>query len=167
MSIYESWITSAYDRQGQTLPEHWNIYLPQEQKIYESLLINNQTAISGTLGELAKKYGMSPPNFLGFLDGIGEALDEPLVSEEVAKFDEDTPIDISFNFETLYKKMVEYKADHLYNLGQWDLVLTPERQEELYSEQKRSTTIVKEREPGRNEPCPCASGKKYKKCCGA
>jgi uncharacterized protein len=22
-------------------------------------------------------------------------------------------------------------------------------------------------QPGRNEPCPCASGKKYKKCCGA
>lgn len=20
--------------------------------------------------------------------------------------------------------------------------------------------------PGRNEPCPCGSGKKYKKCCG-
>ncbi|MCI5052628.1 MAG: SEC-C domain-containing protein [Simkaniaceae bacterium] len=21
--------------------------------------------------------------------------------------------------------------------------------------------------PGRNDPCPCGSGKKYKKCCGA
>ncbi|MBR6584145.1 MAG: SEC-C domain-containing protein, partial [Firmicutes bacterium] len=25
----------------------------------------------------------------------------------------------------------------------------------------------KEKEPGRNDPCPCGSGKKYKKCCGA
>ena len=25
--------------------------------------------------------------------------------------------------------------------------------------------IVKEEEPGRNDPCPCGSGKKYKKCC--
>ncbi len=24
-----------------------------------------------------------------------------------------------------------------------------------------------EKKPGRNEPCPCGSGKKYKKCCGA
>ncbi len=24
-----------------------------------------------------------------------------------------------------------------------------------------------EKRPGRNEPCPCGSGKKYKKCCGA
>lgn len=28
-------------------------------------------------------------------------------------------------------------------------------------------TVVKEKEPGRNDPCPCGSGKKYKKCCGA
>lgn len=28
-------------------------------------------------------------------------------------------------------------------------------------------TIRKEKEPvGRNDPCPCGSGKKYKKCCG-
>ena len=27
-------------------------------------------------------------------------------------------------------------------------------------------TLVKENEVGRNDPCPCGSGKKYKKCCG-
>ena len=27
-------------------------------------------------------------------------------------------------------------------------------------------TITKGRKIGRNEPCPCGSGKKYKKCCG-
>jgi uncharacterized protein YchJ len=26
--------------------------------------------------------------------------------------------------------------------------------------------VVKDHEPGRNDPCPCGSGKKYKKCCG-
>ena len=25
---------------------------------------------------------------------------------------------------------------------------------------------VAEKKPGRNEPCPCGSGKKYKNCCG-
>lgn len=25
--------------------------------------------------------------------------------------------------------------------------------------------IVKDEQPGRNKPCPCGSGKKYKKCC--
>jgi SEC-C motif-containing protein len=31
----------------------------------------------------------------------------------------------------------------------------------------RGKTIVKGAQPGRNDPCPCGSGKKYKKCCGA
>lgn len=31
----------------------------------------------------------------------------------------------------------------------------------------RVEQVVKGEEPGRNDPCPCGSGKKYKKCCGA
>ena len=31
----------------------------------------------------------------------------------------------------------------------------------------RVTAVVKGDEPGRNDPCSCGSGKKYKKCCGA
>jgi SWIM/SEC-C metal-binding protein len=27
-------------------------------------------------------------------------------------------------------------------------------------------TVIAEKKIGRNEPCPCGSGKKYKKCCG-
>lgn len=38
----------------------------------------------------------------------------------------------------------------------------------VYSEgMLRPTTVVREgRKIGRNEPCPCGSGKKYKNCCG-
>ena len=32
-------------------------------------------------------------------------------------------------------------------------------------DRKVNITIVKDKKPGRNEPCPCGSGKKYKKCC--
>jgi preprotein translocase subunit SecA len=43
-----------------------------------------------------------------------------------------------------------------------------EHEKELKQEQQgKVQTIVKEKEPGRNDPCPCGSGKKYKKCCGA
>lgn len=31
----------------------------------------------------------------------------------------------------------------------------------------RVETVRREAIPGRNDPCPCGSGKKYKKCCGA
>lgn len=30
----------------------------------------------------------------------------------------------------------------------------------------KTQTVVKEVKVGRNDPCPCGSGKKYKKCCG-
>ena len=34
-------------------------------------------------------------------------------------------------------------------------------------EAPRREPIVKNGKVGRNDPCPCGSGKKYKKCCGA
>ncbi|MBR6739704.1 MAG: preprotein translocase subunit SecA [Clostridia bacterium] len=34
------------------------------------------------------------------------------------------------------------------------------------SEVKRRPVVRKTQKPGRNDPCPCGSGKKYKKCCG-
>lgn len=34
-------------------------------------------------------------------------------------------------------------------------------------EMPRPQTIRNENKVGRNDPCPCGSGKKYKKCCGA
>ena len=38
--------------------------------------------------------------------------------------------------------------------------------EELYKEEKASHTIRKENKVYPNDPCPCGSGKKYKKCHG-
>ena len=40
---------------------------------------------------------------------------------------------------------------------------------ELRKEAKRSVAVprVTKQKIGRNEPCPCGSGKKFKKCCGA
>ena len=35
----------------------------------------------------------------------------------------------------------------------------------LYFDMKIDTTVRNETKIGRNEPCPCGSGKKYKKCC--
>ena len=33
-------------------------------------------------------------------------------------------------------------------------------------ESLKKTPVRKDKKPGRNDPCPCGSGKKYKKCCG-
>lgn len=32
---------------------------------------------------------------------------------------------------------------------------------------RKGAPVVKEKQPGRNDPCSCGSGKKFKKCCGA
>ena len=34
------------------------------------------------------------------------------------------------------------------------------------SDDKKHTPVHKKKKPGRNDPCPCGSGKKYKNCCG-
>ncbi len=42
-----------------------------------------------------------------------------------------------------------------------------EAEEKLIKETEKVKPIIADGEPGRNDPCPCGSGKKYKKCCGA
>ena len=54
----------------------------------------------------------------------------------------------------------------LYELEEWNDIFDEETRKKLYKEQKSSTTIVKEAKIYPNDPCPCGSGKKYKKCCG-
>lgn len=41
-----------------------------------------------------------------------------------------------------------------------------EEEEKLLKETKKVDPIHAEQSPDRNDPCPCGSGKKYKKCCG-
>ena len=41
-----------------------------------------------------------------------------------------------------------------------------EAEEKLLKETPKADPIKVDTEPGRNDPCPCGSGKKYKKCCG-
>ena len=79
---------------------------------------------------------------------------------------EDTEVNLGYDKELLYKNMVEAKAEWLYTLPQWDALIPEDRRKELYKEQKSSHTVVKAAKVGRNDPCPCGSGKKYKFCCG-
>ena len=71
-----------------------------------------------------------------------------------------------FDKELLYKNMVAAGADWLYSLPEWINIFSEEEQKELYKEQKRSQTVRKANKIYPNDPCPCGSGKKYKKCCG-
>ena len=99
----------------------------------------------------------------GFLDGINDSLKVPNPIETMT---EDTEVNLGFDKEKLYKNMVDAKADWLYDLPEWDLIFSAEKKKALYLEQKKSGTIVKPKKIGRNDPCPCGSGKKYKYCHG-
>ena len=165
MALLQEWREYAYgvelnSKEGKAI---WDKYFEQEKAIYQQLLAAPEEVASGTVQELADKYGMELNYMVGFLDGINESLKEPNPIEEM---EADTVVKLPIDLESLYYHMVEAGADWLYELPEWDELLTPERRKELYREQKKSGTIVKERKVGRNEPCPCGSGKKYKYCCG-
>ena len=63
--------------------------------------------------------------------------------------------------------MVHVEAHWLYNLRGWDDILPEDYRLKTQKEYKKSKIVVnKEAKVGRNDPCPCGSGKKYKKFCG-
>lgn len=163
MSLYKSWFQKAYTRDGNINNILWNDFMPREQKIYEHVISNKITNLSGTISELATKFEVEPIYIMGFIDGINDCLDEKI---DVEKLSEDSNVELKITFENLYKKMIEYKADHLFNLPEWKQIFTDEQLNILYKGQRSSKTFIREAKIERNDPCPCSSGKKYKICCG-
>ncbi len=165
MALLEQWRAMAYSEKANKgdLQRLWASYFQKEKEIYAQLLKNPDEVVRGTVKELAEKYGVDIMTMTGFLDGIDESLVEANPIEEM---EEDTEVNLGFDKERLYKNMVAAGADWLYGLEEWNDIFDEEKQKELYKEQKSSTTIVKEKKIYPNDPCPCGSGKKYKKCCG-
>ena len=164
MGLMEQWQDFATEKGNdrRTGRDFWTDYFQQEKGFYQKLLTETEV-VSGTVKELAERYGIDIIRFTGVLDGIDESLKTP---NPLATMDEDTVVSLDYDKEKLYRNMVEAQADWLYNLPEWDPLLTPERRKELDHEQRASHTVVKEKKIFPNDPCPCGSGKKYKQCCG-
>ncbi len=165
MALLQQWRDKAYDEKANKgdLKRLWTAYFQQEKEIYAQLLKNPDETVEGTVKELAEKYQVDIMTMTGFLDGINDSLREANPIEEM---EEDTKVNLGFDKELLYKNMVAAGADWLYGLEEWNDIFDAEKQKALYKEQKSSTTIVKGEKIYPNDPCPCGSGKKYKKCCG-
>ncbi len=165
MALLEQWRKVAYNEQaGQDqLQQLWSKYFQEERDIYAQLLKNPDEVVEGSVKELAEKYGVSIMTMTGFLDGINDSL---VKANPIEEMEEDTVVNLGFDKALLYKNMVAAEADWLYNLEEWNDIFDEETRKALYKEQKASTTIVKEEKIYPNDPCPCGSGKKYKKCCG-
>lgn len=165
MALLKQWRDMAYSETANKgdLKKLWQKYFLKEKEIYEQLLDDPDTEVKGTVKELSEKYKVDVMTMVGFLDGINDSLVEENPIEEM---EEDTMVSLKFDKEVLYKNMVGAEADWLYGLEQWNTIFDEETRKELYKEQKMSTTIIKEEKVYPNDPCPCGSGKKYKKCCG-
>jgi uncharacterized protein YecA (UPF0149 family) len=166
MSLFENWRSTAYNNEQDEKEQKkfWEGYFEVEESIYEKLLSNPKEIVEGTVKELAEKFETDILLFTGFLDGIDDSLVNPMKLEEI---EESSNVKLEIDFEKLYYNMLAAKAEWLYGLPQWDSILTAEIRKEITKRQRLSGTVIKPKEPGRNDPCPCGSGKKYKKCCGA
>lgn len=163
MSLYKEWEDRANEeRSEEGYNKFWEEYFLEEKDVYEKILKEKDNTITGTVSELAKKYGVSEVTFMGIVDGINTSLEKEIDAE---KLDSDSEITLKIDFEKLYFNMHEAKADWLYNLSEWEDILSEEKRKEISKEYRKSKTVTVEK-VGRNEPCPCGSGKKYKKCCG-
>jgi uncharacterized protein len=165
MALLQIWRDTAYSTEGNERESQafWAKYFAVEKGIYEKLLAEPDAAVKGTVKELAEKYDTEVFLMTGFLDGINDSLKTPNPIDEM---EEDTEVSLEFDKEKLYCNMVEAGAEWLYELPQWESIFSEEKRKELYKKQKLSHTVVKGKKIGRNEPCPCGSGKKYKHCCG-
>ncbi|WP_297638552.1 SEC-C metal-binding domain-containing protein [uncultured Clostridium sp.] len=164
MSLYKNWtdmVVEYVKTKGEAA--FWQEYGNIEKSIYKDLLSKHNEVRKTTIAELAKQYNTTNEFVMGFVDGINDSLKN---SYELDSITENTELVLDMNLEKLYFNMLDAKADYLFELPQWDGIFSPEKRKEITAEYRKSGTIVNEEKIGRNDPCPCGSGKKYKKCCG-
>lgn len=70
-------------------------------------------------------------------------------------------------FEEMNHSIQEDTLRYLFNVQTPDKMERKRVAKPISTKNKPQQPIVKGKKIGRNDPCPCGSGKKYKKCCGA
>ena len=168
MSYFEQWNKSIEEPIDQTqYTAYVQNYYELEKEAYNHILSHfpeNTEFTSGKALELAKRLGFKESEmeiFVGFIDGINPSLS---VEQKCEEIDNETEISLQIDYEKLFWNMHDAKADWLYNLPSWNGVLPKEKLAEIAKEYRESKTVHVEK-VGLNDPCPCGSGKKYKKCC--
>ena len=171
MSYYKTWIDRSENAVNQQIyVQYINAYYAMEKKAYELILgqyPDNAELLNGKASDLAHKLGFDKDTmdiFLGFLDGIKSSLKngDDLDLETV---DDDTELSLDIDYEKLYYNMRDAKAQWLFKLPAWKHVLPEDKMSEITREY-RDANIAHAVNIGRNDPCTCGSGKKYKNCCG-
>jgi preprotein translocase subunit SecA len=164
MTLYEQWQDKLENQNtSKEYADFFSRYLEQETVVYKQLLAEKRFVLEGSLAELAQQVDMDPVTFTGFLDGANTSFVQEVNLETL---EETTPLNLTFEPEKLYYNMHVAKANWLYDLPEWTAILDDKTRRDIrmkYNQDSRATS----EKVGRNDPCPCGSGKKYKKCCGA
>ncbi len=164
MTLYEQWRALAEtERTQQETDQFWQDYFELEKENYKKILGSRTYVYEDSVHALADSFSMEDATFVGFLDGINSSLKQEL---ELEKLDGETKIKLDIDLQKLYFNMLNAKADWLYELPEWDGILSVEERKEITKQFRASKIYVNEKKVGRNDPCPCGSGKKYKNCCG-
>jgi len=164
MALYQDWQDLLEQMvQGGMLENFWKEYYALEEKAYEGILGAKRDTLAGTANELAEQLGLEPALFAGFCDGINTSLAQEV---DLEALEGDTQLDMHIDWEKLYFNMRDAKAPWLYEQAGWDAILTEDRRREITNEWRASKVVKAVKTPGRNDPCSCGSGKKYKHCCG-
>lgn len=164
MTLYEQW--EKYEADSPSEDEYKKRiedYLSREKDVYEHILSNTDEITEGTIAELGKKFNMNHVEFVGFVDGINSSL---IKEYDLTILRADSFVHFEIDFRKLYWNMLDANAEWLYGLEQWNTILSQEERTQMKKDYNRSKIIIKDKKIGRNEPCVCGSGKKYKKCCG-
>lgn len=167
MTLFELWNNYGEEAKDRSVEEYKKVvenYLGRERDVYNYLLSHTDEVVEGTIAELGKRFNMNEVEFLGFVDGINTSLVNG--EYDLTDFTGESTVRLEFDLKKLYWNMLDAKAEWLYGLPQWETLLTAEERAEVKKSYNQSKTIVKAKKVGRNEPCPCGSGKKYKQCCG-
>lgn len=164
MSLYKQW-TDMVVNYVKTRGEEafWEEYSSIETKVYSDLLANHKSPVKTNIKALSEKYNTTSEFIMGFIDGVNDSLVNPM---DLDTLNEDSELELALDFDKLYFNMLDAKAEYLYELPQWEGIFSIEKRKEIQKQWRASKTIVNEEKIGRNDPCTCGSGKKYKKCCG-
>ena len=169
MNYYETWIQRSEKETDQNVySRYMNLYFVLEKNAYDMILKaypDNKDLLNGKATELCEKLGFGLKNmdiFVGFLDGIQTSLNNEI---DVKTVEDSTDISLDIDYDKLFYNMKDAKAEWLFKLPSWKNVLTVEQRDKIAFEYREANTVHTEK-IGRNDPCPCGSGKKYKKCCG-
>ncbi len=164
MSLYKQWTDMVVEYvKARGEQAFWNEYMEIERTIYKEILSKHSENFTFTIKDLAEKQNTTVEFVMGFVDGINDSLKNPLDLENLTAEEE---ITLDVDLEKLYFNMLDAKAEYLYNLPQWEGIFSAEKRKEIQKKYRESVMVRNENKIGRNDPCPCGSGKKYKKCCG-